>query len=519
MFIMAKQTDFLVSMENVSKTYPNGVAANKNVDFYVKPGEIHGLLGENGAGKTTLMKILYGLESKDSGTITLDGIKKAFRSPDEAIRSGIGMVHQHFRLAPSFSVAQNVVLGREPRKGLMFDNKRATEVTRKLAEDNGFDINVEDIVGKLSVGKRQFVEILRLLYQGAEILIFDEPTAVLTPQETMDLMESMSELAEEGHTIIFITHKIERALGVSDVLSVMRDGEITAERVDTDRSEKEVSKLMVGREVSLSIKKELLHRGEAVLEANNLSTRNEDEVKVVKEVSFALYEGEILGIAAVQGNGQSELVETLFGLRRKTGGEIVFRGQPIQSLDPANLRELGISFIPEDRMEIGVAADATVTENLTLPYANDSSYRWMGFLKKGKLTRKTGQLIDQFDIKVSDTNSTVGSLSGGNVQKLLLAREFSQEPKLLLAAQPTRGLDIGTRRFVWDELLERRSNGSAILLISSDLTEVTELSDRIMVMYEGQIVGIFEHPEEVSDEEIGLYMMGAKQQKKFREGG
>lgn len=514
---MEESTDYLLSMEGISKTYPNGVQANRDVDFRVKPGEIHGLLGENGAGKTTLMKVLYGLEEMDEGKIYLDGKQQSFPSPDRAIEAGIGMVHQHFRLASSFSVAENVVLGREPRAGLTFNHRKALEITGELAEEYGFDIEAEAKVGDLSVGKRQFVEILRLLYQGAEVLILDEPTAVLTPQETSELLESMEGLASEGHTLIFITHKIQQALKASDVISVMRDGEIVAEREEPDMSEEEVSRLMVGREVSLEIEKPEVQTGEVLLEVRDLSARSEEEVPVLKEVSFSLRGGEILGVAAVQGNGQSELIEILSGLHRPTGGKIFFGGEEVRDPDPAEVRRRGTSHIPEDRMTIGVAGEATVEENLTLPYADQPGFRRAGLLWKSRLAQKARELIEGFDIRVSDGDSPVSSLSGGNMQKLILAREFSTQPEVLLAAQPTRGLDIKTIRFVWQQLLEKRSEGRGILLVSSDLPEVMALSDRIMVLYEGRIVALFHDPEKVSEEEIGLYMMGAKEQSE--EGG
>ena len=507
---MSDSEEFFLEMEGIRKTYPNGVRANKDVDFYVRRGEVHGLVGENGAGKTTLMKVLYGLEGRDAGTVTLDGEKKRFQSPEDAIRSGIGMVHQHFRLAPGFSVAENVVLGQEPGEGPRFDFDRAVERTDELVEDFQFDLDVTSRVADLSVGKRQYAEILRLLYQGAETLVLDEPTAVLTPQETEKLLASLERLADSGHTLIFISHKIEKALAVSDVLSVMRDGEIVGERVDTKVSKAKVSRLMVGREVSLKVERQSVERGESVLEARNLTVRGEDELPLVDDVALDLHRGEILGIAAVQGNGQSELVETLTGLREPSGGEISLRGQKLEAATPKKVRALGLSYVPEDRTEIGVAEEATVIENLTLPYVGRPSFRRSGLLQEEHLRQKTEELVDKFDITVSNPDSPVSSLSGGNVQKLVLARELSREPEVLLAAQPTRGLDIKTKRFVWEELLEKRSAETGTLLVSSDLSEVRALSDRIAVMYEGRIVARFDEPDQVSDEDLGLYMMGAK---------
>jgi ABC-type uncharacterized transport system ATPase subunit len=509
---MSDTEEYYLEMEGVSKTYPNGVRANRDVDFYVKQGEIHGLVGENGAGKTTLMKVLYGLEDMDGGTIILDGDRKSFHSPEDAIRSGIGMVHQHFRLASGFSVAENVVLGQEPGKGPRFDLDRAVKETAELVEDLRFDLDVTRKVADLSVGKRQYAEILRLIYQGADTLVLDEPTAVLTPQETEDLLKSLRELVDSGHTLIFITHKIEKALAVSDVLSVMRDGEIVGERVDTKVSQEEISRLMVGREVSLEVDRAPAETGELVLETRNLTVRGEDELPLVDDVSLGLQGGEILGIAAVQGNGQSELVEALSGLREPSGGEIFFLGRELEDITPGKVRALGLSYVPEDRTEIGVASEATVTENLALPWVDLPGFSRSGLLQEKQLERKSGELISKFDITVSDPDSPVSSLSGGNVQKLVLARELSRNPKILLAAQPTRGLDIKTKRFVWDELLEKRSEGTGILLVSSDLPEVRALSDRIAVMYEGSIVARFDEPERVSDEDLGLFMMGTKEE-------
>ncbi|MFW6071356.1 MAG: ABC transporter ATP-binding protein [Candidatus Bipolaricaulota bacterium] len=505
-----KVPEYLLEMEGIDKTYPNGVQANREVDLRAKRGEIHGLLGENGAGKSTLVKILYGLEERDGGTIKLDGEKREFRSPEGAIRAGIGMVHQHFRLAPRFSVAENVVLGHEPNSGIRFGEDRALEATRDLAEEYGFDLDPGKQVGELSAGKRQYVEILRLLYQGAELLILDEPTAVLTPRETEELMESLRFLRGEGHTILLITHKIEVALSVSDVITVMRDGRIVTGREDTGISEEEVSRLMVDREIDLNLEKEPVREGGEVLRVEGLSTRSEEGFRVLKDVSFSVHGGEIFGVAAVQGNGQSELVEVLAGLRRPTEGEITIEGEPVRNTNPRTMRSLGINHVPEDRMAIGVAGEATVTENLTLPYVDEREYRKAGFLKRGRLDGKSKDLIEEYDVRVQDGGSLVNSLSGGNVQKLILARELSRDPVLLLAAQPTRGLDIRTKRFVWEELLARRSGGSAVLLVSSDLEEVKGLSDRLGVMYEGEIVAVFEEPEELSDEEIGLYMTGVR---------
>lgn len=510
---MSDNEEFFLEMEGICKTYPNGVRANRDVDFYVRRGEVHGLVGENGAGKTTLMKVLYGLEGREEGSITLDGEEKSFRSPEDAIRSGIGMVHQHFRLAPGFSVAENVVLGQEPGKGPRFDFDRAVEKVTELVENFQFDLDVTRKVADLSVGKRQYAEILRLLYQGADTLVLDEPTAVLTPQETERLLASLKRLADSGHTLIFITHKIEKALAVSDVLSVMRDGKIVGERIDTKVKKGEVSRLMVGREISLKVERGPAEKGEQVLETRNLTVRGEDELPLVEEVSLRLHRGEILGIAAVQGNGQSELVEALSGLREPSGGEISLRGQRLEEVTPGKVRALGLSYVPEDRTEIGVALKATVTENLTLPCVDLPGFSQSGLLKEKQLREKSEELIDKFDITVSNPDSPVSSLSGGNVQKLVLARELSREPEVLLAAQPTRGLDIKTKRFVWDELLEKRSEGTGILLVSSDLPEVRALSDRIAVMYEGRIVARFDEPGRVDDEDLGLFMMGSKDER------
>ena len=502
----------LVELKQITKIYPNGVVANRAVDFAVKTGEIHALVGENGAGKSTLMKILYGLEQPSSGAIHLNGKSVAIPSPQRAIDLGIGMVHQNFMLVPSFTIAENVVLGSEPRHGRFVDRARAIALTASLAAQTGLQVDPTARIEATPVGMRQRVEILKALYRGANLLILDEPTAILTPQETDDLFVAVRSLVHQGKTVIFITHKLVEVKEISDRVTVMRHGEVTG-RVDTrDVSEAEIAHMMVGRAVFLPIDKPPRPRGRVVAAVRNLSYVAETGHPLLRGVTFDIYAGEILGIAGVEGNGQTELVEVITGLRPATTGAILVDGQPIRHATPRHLRQRGVAHIPEDRLTNGVALDASIADNLAVDRYNRAPFTRRGILSPTAFRLHASNLMQQFDIRAAGPDAPMNSLSGGNMQKVIVAREFSAEPALLVAAQPTRGVDIGASEYLRGQLLARRNEGKAVLLVSADLAEVMSLADRIAVMYKGQIAGIFQNSAALTEEELGLYMLGVKTQ-------
>ena len=502
----------LVEMRDITKVYPNGVVANKNVNFTVKPGEIHALVGENGAGKSTLMKVLYGLEQPTEGQILLRGQQVEIKSSHQAIDLGIGMVHQNFMLIPSFTVAQNIVLGQEPTDRIFIDRSKAERITNELSKEYGLAVEANAVIDSIPVGMRQRVEILKTLYRGADLLILDEPTAVLTPQETQDLFNAVRRLVEEGKTVIFITHKLREVKEISDRVTVMRHGQVTG-RIDTaDASEEGIARMMVGRDVFLVIDKVPAQPGKPVLKVNNLGYVAPNGRAMLKDVSFSVRAGEILGIAGVEGNGQTELVEVLTGLRPPASGDATVNGKPVLRHGPRQVREAGVAHIPEDRLTNGVALPASIEENLIV----DRYYRpplTKGItLRPKQISELASQLIQQFDIRPPDPKATLGALSGGNMQKVVVARELSSSPALLIAAQPTRGVDVGATEFVREQLVEKRTEGCAVLLVSADLTEVMSLSDRIAAMYDGEIVGIFPDASQVTEKELGLYMLGLERQ-------
>ncbi len=502
----------LVDMRDIVKIYPNGVAANRGVDFDVEKGEIHALVGENGAGKSTLMKILYGLEQPTSGVIWLNGERVQINSPLEAIDLGIGMVHQNFMLVPSFTIAQNVVLGREPQASGLIDRRKAVAITERLAEEYGLAVDARARVESTPVGMRQRAEILKALYGGAEVLILDEPTAVLTPQETDDLFAAVRRLVDQGKTVIFITHKLVEVKEISDRVTVLRHGKVTGRVETANVSEEEIARLMVGREVFLDIEKPPVERGDVVAAVRALRYTTPTGRSVLDGVSFDVYAGEILGVAGVEGNGQTELVEILAGLRQPTAGDFLVDGQSIVGGNARDVRRAGVAHIPEDRLRNGVALEASVADNLVVDRYYRTPFTRGGALSPRRIRQQAEALIDEFDIRTSGPDAPIGSLSGGNMQKVIVAREFSAEPRLLLAAQPTRGVDIGASEFVRGELVEKRNEGKAVLLVSADLAEVMSLADRIAVLFKGQIVAMLENGPEVTEQELGLYMAGVKRQ-------
>ncbi len=512
--------DEILSMKGITKVYPNGIVANKDVDFSVGKGEIHAIMGENGAGKSTLMKILFGMEQPEEGEIYYKGEKITLNSPREAINYGIGMVHQHFMLVPSLTVAENMVLGIEPKKNnAFFDFDKAVAMTEEVSKKYNLAIDPKTTVENLAVGKKQKIEILKALLRGAEILILDEPTAVLTPQETKELFEELINLKNQGLTIIFISHKLKEIKQITDRLTILRNGRSMGVHDTKDISEQEISRLMVGRDVILEVNKTAANPGDTVLKIENLSFYDMANKPVVNKLSFRLREGEILGIAGVEGNGQGELVEMITGLKKATNGKVFINGQEATKLTVKGIRNLKTSHIPEDRMVYGVAAEGTIGENLISDRYDLPAYNTGLLQKVNDLVQKSNELIQDFSIKCDSQTQQVNMLSGGNIQKVVVAREFSSEPELIIADQPTRGIDVGSTEFIRRKLVELRDEGTAILLVSADLNEVMELSDSLMVMYNGEMAAYFEDASKVDEMELGMYMLGLKKMEVKEMGG
>ncbi len=507
---------FAVEMRNITKTWP-GVVANNQVNLKVRKGEIHALVGENGAGKTTLMNILYGLIHADSGEIYINGQLAHITGPRDAIRLKIGMVHQHFMLIPPLTVAENIVLGHEPGTvRSVYDLKKARELILELSKQYGLPIDPDARIEKLSVGLQQRVEILKVLYRAADILIMDEPTGVLTPQETFELFGVLRGLVQKGKTIIFITHKLREVLELTDTVTVLRRGKNAGELVTKETNQAEIARMMVGREVLLRVNKTPAHPGPVILHVENLHALSDRGLEVLHGVSFDVRSGEILGIAGVEGNGQSELVETLTGMRKITSGKItitnVKAGQSgetrdLTTMDAREERQFGMAHIPEDRRGSGLVLTDSIEDNTILGRQSWPQFSWNGLvLLLRSIVNWAKRLITEFDIRTTSTEALVRSLSGGNQQKLILAREFSSDPLALIASQPTRGVDIGAIEFIHRRLIEERDAGKAVLLVSAELDEIRSLSDRIAVMYEGKIVDIVS--PDATEEQLGILMTG-----------
>jgi len=507
--------DFILKTEGLSKVYPNGTLANKQVNFGVAPGEILGLVGENGAGKSTLMKVLYGEESPSSGKLFLEGKPVSFASSQEAIKAGIGMVHQHFMLVPSLSLAENLVLGQEPHKGRsnIFDLDKAVAITEELAEKYNFKIFARARVVDVSVSMRQKLEILKALYRGAKILILDEPTAVLTPQETDELFVELEQLRKHGHTIIFISHKLNEIFKLCDRVSVMRDGRMIGTHKVSEVDSQTISNEMVGREVLLTVEKKKAKPGEKVLTAKDLSYIDDFGITAVDHLSFALRKGEILGVVGVDGNGQSELVRILTGSTKTLSGSVFVLGQDVTNKRPGEIRKAGLAHIAEDRMTVGTAQPASIEDNLLADrYLSPEFTGGAGFLKTEAISKAAAEIVSSFDIRCNSPSQLVASLSGGNMQKVVIGREFTAKAEILVIAQPTRGVDVGAIEFIHKRIITMRDAGKAILLVSSDLQEVMSLSDSLVVMNSGKIVAYFEDASATTDKELGLYMLGLKRQ-------
>ncbi|MGZ8567040.1 MAG: ABC transporter ATP-binding protein [Actinomycetota bacterium] len=489
----------LVELEKITKRFP-GVLANDEVSLELRPGEVHALIGENGAGKSTLMRVLYGIYPADGGTILVRGKEARIGSPRDAIALGIGMVHQHFALVDPFTVTENVILGEEG--GPVLDIEKASKKVAQLAEQYGFRVNPLAVVEELSVGEEQRVEILKALYRGVEILILDEPTAVLTPAETKDLFGNLRKLREAGRTIVFISHKLDEVLEIADRITVLRRGRVVGETRPAETSKAKLAEMMVGRPVLFRLKKPQVQIGEPVLRVRDLAGEGK-----LNGITLGVRAGEILGVAGVEGNGQRELAEALIGLRKLDAGTIELEGTGIVGRSVGEIRNLGVGYIPEDRHGQGLVLNMTLWENAVLGRQDDSEFSTrMGVLLIRKIKELTGRLVSLFDVRTRSIDVNASTLSGGNQQKLILARELETDPKLLIAAQPTRGLDVGAIEFVWTQILEQKAAGRGILLISAELDEIYALSDRIVTLYEGRITGEFS--PDAAPEQVGLGMLG-----------
>ena len=505
--------EYVVQMKGITKVYPNGIAANQGVDFNVKRGEIHALMGENGAGKSTLMKMLFGLEQPTEGEIYVNGEKVSLTSPTVAISKGIGMVHQHFMLVPNLTVAENMVLGMEPKhKGMFMDYKKAVEITEEYAKKYNLHVDPNAKVRDIPVGMKQKVEILKALVRGAKILILDEPTAVLTTQETEELFKELIHLKEQGYTMIFISHKLHEIKQITDRLTIMRSGKSMGVYQTADISKEEISRLMVGRDVILTVEKDQAQPTDVVLRVRDLEYTNEWNKKMLNKLSFDVRKGEILGIAGVEGNGQRELVDMLFNLNTPDSGTATVNGQSVIGQPQRKIRDLGVSLIPEDRMTFGMAGTATIEENLMSDRSADKKYNNGPLFNMKKMHEDSDQLIKDYKVLCKSRNQQVGMLSGGNIQKVVVAREFSADPILIIADQPTRGIDVGATEFIRKKLVELSRAGAAVLLVSADLNEVMELSVSLIIMYNGGIAAYFEDTTSLTDAVMGEYMLGLKQQ-------
>jgi simple sugar transport system ATP-binding protein len=499
-----------LKMKGVTKRFP-GVLANDRVDFDIRAGEVHALLGENGAGKSTLVKILYGMYAPDEGEVRLNGKPATITSPTDAIQQGIGMIHQHFMLVESLTVAENVALGLPSSRGPLTDLDRVSKRIMELADVYGLRVDPDAYVWQLAVGQKQRVEILKALYRGAALLILDEPTAVLTPQEVDEFFATLRQMTDDGHAVIFISHKLHEVLDICDRVTVLRDGK----RVDSCEIEgctkESLAQMMVGREVTMKQDRADMESGTARLTLHNLHASSDRETPALRGVDLEVSSGEILGLAGVSGNGQRELAEVITGLRPLSEGQVLLEGNEVTGLKPGPRTDMGMAYIPEERMRDGMIQDFSVAENTILRDHHREPFSQRGILFLRIISEFADKLIQAFQIKTPSRETPAKSLSGGNLQKVVLARELSRQPRVLIAAQPTRGVDIGATEYVHAQLLEQREKGTAILLISEDLDEVMALSDRIAVIFEGKIMGIVDG-REATAEQLGLLMAGVREE-------
>jgi simple sugar transport system ATP-binding protein len=497
----------ILEAKGITKQFP-GVLANDQVDFDLQQGEIHALLGENGAGKTTLMNILYGLYKPDSGQVSVNGQPIVIHSPKDSIRAGIGMVHQHFMLIPVFTVAENIMLGDETTRYGILDEKAVTKRVVELSKQYGLDLEPDAIVGNLPVGVQQRVEIIKTLYRDAKILILDEPTAVLTPQEVEDLFKIIHELTNRGVSIVFITHKLKEVLAVADRITVMRGGRVVGTTRPQDTNEQKLAAMMVGREVILTVEKGAAKPGIEILKVDGLRVRDARGLESVRGVSFEVRSGEVLGVAGVQGNGQTELVEAITGLRPTLGGRMIFSEKDMTGKSPRPITETGMAHIPEDRQRHGLVLAFPVADNMVLNTYYQKPFGIYGVMQPKAIDANARKLIEDFDVRTPSPYVPVKKLSGGNQQKVIVARELSHNVKLIVANQPTRGLDVGSIEYIHKEIIAMRDRGAAVLLVSAELDEIMALSDRIAVMYRGEIVATVDAAT-VTREKLGLWMAGA----------
>ena len=502
--------DFVIEMLNITKEFP-GIKANDNITLQLRKGEVHALLGENGAGKSTLMSVLFGLYQPEQGVIKKNGKEVKINNPNDANDLGIGMVHQHFKLVECFSVLDNIMLGVEPCKAGFLQKEVARKKVVELSEKYGLRVDPDALVSDISVGMQQRVEILKMLYRDNEILIFDEPTAVLTPQEIDELMEIMRGFKAEGKSILFITHKLNEIMAVADRCTVLRKGKYMGTVDIKDTTKEELSRMMVGRDVQLQVDKKPAAPGEVVLDVQNVTMHNAQHKKdAVKNVSFQVRGGEIVCLAGIEGNGQTEFVYGLTGLEKFSSGKVLLDGKEITNESIRQRSKDGMSHIPEDRHKYGLVLDYTLEKNMVLQRYWQPQFQHNGFIKADEVRKYSDHLIEQYDVRSGQGSVTIArSMSGGNQQKAIIAREIDKAPKLLVAVQPTRGLDVGAIEYIHKQIVAQRDAGKAVLLVSLELDEVMNLSDRILVMYEGEIVGEFD-PKTTTVQELGLYMAGAK---------
>lgn len=504
----------ILLMDNITKVYPNGFCANKDVTLSVNKGEIHALLGENGAGKTTLMKILFGFEKPDGGKIILEGKEVKIKNASEATKLGIGMVHQHFMLVPSMTVTENLILSNIP-VGPLFtvDNKKAKQLCIELGEKYNMSLDPNAKAMDLSVGAKQKLEILKALSHGAKILILDEPTAVLTPQETVELFDTLKLLAKEGHTIIFISHKLDEVIQICDRYTILRKGKQVGSGNVKDVTPTSLSALMVGREIDLNMNKETYKPQEKLLEVENLTYVNDFNKKAVDSISFSIHKGQILGIAAVEGNGQNEVAELITGLRKPSAGSIKLAGEQLVGKSIRQIRDAGVANVAEDRMSEGCATSISIRENLVSDRYSSKRFCNGIFVKRKEVIKEADKLIEDYQVSCMSKDDNMDSLSGGNIQKVIVAREFSSGAKLIVANQPTRGIDVGAAEYIRHRLVDSsRKDNTAVLLVSADLTELLSVSDSLLVMVNGKITAYFPDASKVDEFMVGEYMLGAKKQ-------
>ena len=502
----------IIQTINLTKKFGDFVA-NNNISLDIKEGEIRCIVGENGAGKSTLMNMLYGLLAPSSGQILIRGEEVKMSSPLTAIGVGIGMVHQHFKLVSSLTVYENILLGVEITKknGFLIDKNEEIKKVARMIEDNHLQLNPTDKIEDISIGERQRVEILKMLYRNVDILILDEPTAVLTPKEVDDLIITLKLLKEQGKTIIVITHKLREVMELADSITVLKNGNVVGDVLKKDTDEKEIARMMVGRDVALTVENHRKHTIEkqVVYQVDNLNVLNDEGKTVIDNVSFKVHKGEIFGIAGVEGNGQSELIKVLTGLMESESGEVLFYDKDVTNWWPKELRKEGLGIIPEDRYATGLCREMSVSDNCIAGYHDNKEILKYGLYNSKSIDKIRDKYIEEFDIRLGDKNGIIGNLSGGNAQKVIIARELASKPKILMACQPTRGVDIGSIEFIHKEILKFRNQGNTVILVSSELSEIMSLSDRVIVMYKGQITGEIS-PTEVSTVDIGLLMAGIK---------